>query len=212
MAATGLDLFQRGGPVMWAILLCSVAALTIVIERLLAFTRMEAEMRQQMNGVRAALQSGQRNRALSLSETPTPLTGLLRAALLHEGRPRRELRLTLDESVALDAAQFERYLPLLGTVAHLAPLLGLLGTVTGLVRCFQVIQERAVTVAPVNPADLAGGIWESLLTTVFGLLVAIPAFALYTYLVVRSDRLTHQMEAAAGELTDLLCGDPPNRR
>jgi len=82
-----------------------------------------------------------------------------------------------------------------------------LGTVTGLVHCFQVIQEKASTVNPVGPGDLAGGIWEALLTTVFGLTVAIPAYAIYNYLVYRINGLTHQLEVSASSFIDLLAGE-----
>jgi len=136
----------------------------------------------------------------------TPLARMIQSGLQRYGRPRTEIRETLEEVGALQTPQLEQHLPILGTIAHLSPLLGLLGTVAGLVRCFQVIQEKTTTAYPVNPGDLAGGIWESLLTTVFGLLVAIPAYALYNYLAVRVNQLVNQMEASAVKLVDLLSG------
>ena len=92
----------------------------------------------------------------------------------------------------------------LSDIAVIAPLLGLLGTVTGMVAAFQVIQSKSSSVAPVNPGDLAGGIWEALLTTVFGLCVAIPTFVAYNYLVSRVDGFVLDMERSATDLVNLL--------
>jgi biopolymer transport protein ExbB len=89
-----------------------------------------------------------------------------------------------------------------------APLLGLLGTVTGLVRCFQVIQEKATTVNPISPGDLAGGIWEALLTTVFGLVVAIPAYAAYNILAHRINGFVSRLQGRTAELVNLLTPAP----
>ena len=98
----------------------------------------------------------------------------------------------------------EKNLPALATIAHISPLLGLLGTVTGMVRCFQAIQAKAVSLHPVSPGDLAGGIWEALLTTVAGLIVAIPTFVAYNYLVNRVNHFILEIEKAATELVNFL--------
>ncbi|MBU1148008.1 MAG: MotA/TolQ/ExbB proton channel family protein, partial [Candidatus Omnitrophica bacterium] len=90
------------------------------------------------------------------------------------------------------------------TIAHITPLLGLLGTVTGMVRAFQVIQEKSVSFNPVSPGDLAGGIWEALLTTVAGLIVAIPTVVAYNYMVTRVEEFILEMERSATEVTDML--------
>jgi biopolymer transport protein ExbB len=95
----------------------------------------------------------------------------------------------------------ERYLGILATVATIAPLLGLLGTVTGLIRAFMVIQMKS---GLVNPSDLAGGIWEALITTVAGLAVAIPTYVAYNYYVNRVNSLITEMEKGASRLLQLL--------
>ncbi len=204
-----LELFQRGGLVMWPILFCSILALAIVIERLLALAKMELDAGRLMEGLLPAVRQRQLDKAERLCEAaPTPLSRMAKAGLKRAGRPREELREAMEETADLEAPALERHIPILGTIAHLTPLLGLLGTVVGLVRCFQVIQEKATSVTPVNPGNLAGGIWEALLTTVFGLMVAIPAYAMYNYLVYRINQFNRQMEAGATELADLLM--PPN--
>ena len=98
----------------------------------------------------------------------------------------------------------EKHLPILATIAHIAPLLGLLGTVSGMIKAFQVIQSKAATMIPVNPGDLAAGIWESLLATLAGLLVAIPTYVAYNYLVNQVDSLAYDMERSATDLVNLL--------
>ncbi len=210
MPTSLFDLFQKGGLVMWPILLCSIAALTIAIERMLTLSRIESDSSNLLAGVTKRLEDRELAQAERLcDQTPTtPLARMVKSGIQKYGRPRNEIRETLEETGASGVPLLEQHLPILGTIAHMTPLLGLLGTVLGLVRCFQVIQEKATTTYPVNPGDLAGGIWEALLTTVFGLFVAIPAYAMYNYLVYRVNHLVVQMETSAIQLVDLLSGQP----
>lgn len=205
MASSLLELFQRGGPVMWPILVCSITALAITVERLLVLARAEEETFHLADQVLRAVRLGQLVQAESLAEqSRSPLARMVRTALRRSGLPRSELLRCMEEAASLELPVLEKHLPVLGTIAHLAPLLGLLGTVTGLVRCFQVIQEKTSSIRPVNPGDLAGGIWEALLTTVFGLGVAIPSYAAAQYLNHRLNQFTHSMEAVSLELADAL--------
>lgn len=210
MPTSLFDLFQKGGLVMWPILLCSIVALTIVIERMLTLSRIESDSSNLLARVTKRLEDRELAQAERLcDQTPTtPLARMVKSGIQKYGRPRNEIRETLEETGASGVPLLEQHLPILGTIAHMTPLLGLLGTVLGLVRCFQVIQEKATTTYPVNPGDLAGGIWEALLTTVFGLFVAIPAYAMYNYLVYRVNHLVVQMESSAIQLVDLLSGQP----
>ncbi len=190
---------------MWPILLCSIAALSIAIERLIALTRLDADAAPFLTQVTRTIENRQPAHAQRLCDQHhSPVARIFKAGIRRYGRPREEIREAMEEQGIREAAELQRYVPMLGTIAHVAPLLGLLGTVTGLVRCFQTIQEKATSVNPVNPGDLAGGIWEALLTTVFGLLVAIPAYAMYNVLVYRADRLVRQWESTATELADSL--------
>lgn len=190
---------------MWPILVCSVIGLAIAIERILFLSRANAGAQQLLTQVSQALQNRELAKAKQLcDQSPGPLASTVKAGIPLYGRPRDEIRETMEEQAALELPSLERYIPLLGTVAHLSPLLGLLGTVTGLVRCFQSIQEKSIAVSVVNPGDLAGGIWEALLTTVFGLLVAIPAYGMYNYLTYRVNRLANTLEVSVIHLTRCL--------
>lgn len=204
------ELFQRGGLVMWPILLSSVVALAIVVERLLTLSRVEIDAARLLEQMKPDLRAGRLLKAKQLCEmNPSPMARMFQAALARYGRPPAEIRERLEEAGSREIPHLERYIPLLGTIAHVAPLMGLLGTVTGLIRCFQTIQEKATSVNPVNPGDLAGGIWEALLTTVFGLIVAIPAYTLYNYLAHRANGLIHELEAHSSELLDFLTEGEP---
>ncbi len=209
MTTSLFELFQRGGPMMWPILVCSIVGLAIAIERWVVLSRLESDPSPFLSEIGRALEKGQLTAALQRCEQhPSPLGRMAKAGLRHYGRPRAQVREAIEEAGGREIPQMQRYIPMLGTIAHIAPLLGLLGTVTGLVRCFQVIQEKTTTIHPVNPGDLAGGIWEALLTTVFGLLVAIPAYAMYNYLVHRINDLVNRLETSASELVDLLSNEP----
>src|SRR3990167_7257895 len=117
------------------------------------------------------------------NKTQGPIANILKAGILKHDRPRQEIREAIEDASIHAVPRLEKNLPVLATVAHVSPLLGLLGTVTGMVAAFQVIESKATALNPVNPGDLAGGIWEALLTTVFGLCVAIPTYVAYNYLL-----------------------------
>jgi len=190
---------------MWPILICSVLAFAIVMERILTLSRLEIESSQFLREVTQAIRTGPGTAAQRLcDQSDTALAQMVKAGIRNYGRSHSEIREAMEEVGSREAQALERYVPILGTIAQIAPLLGLLGTVTGLIRCFQVIQEKATSIHPVNPGDLAGGIWEALLTTVFGLLVAIPAYAMYNYLVHRINGSVKRLESSAAECADLL--------
>jgi biopolymer transport protein ExbB len=143
--------------------------------------------------------------ALDLCDrTGGPIAAILKAGILKHDRPRNEIREAIEDASIHEVPRLERNLPVLATLAHVAPLLGLLGTVTGLVKAFQVIENKATVLNPINPGDLAGGIWEALLTTVFGLCVAIPTYVAYNYLVSRVDGFVLDMERSATDLMNIL--------
>ncbi|MCG3176328.1 MAG: hypothetical protein MOGMAGMI_01277 [Candidatus Omnitrophica bacterium] len=199
------ELMQKGGPIMWPILLCSVFAFAIVIERLVSLRREQIDTRAFMEQISRSLKRNKVMEALELCDrTNGPIAKILKAGILKHDRPRQEVREAIEDAAVHEVPRLERNLPVLATIAHVSPLLGLLGTVTGMVEAFQVIQAKASSVNPVNPGDLAGGIWEALLTTVFGLCVAIPTFVTYNYLVSRVDGFVLDMERSATDLLNIL--------
>ncbi len=199
------EFMQKGGPIMWPILLCSVIAFAVVIERLIQLRREQIDTKAFMEQISKSIKRNRIMEALELCDrTQGPIANILKAGILKHDRPRQEVREAIEDAGIHEVPRLEKNIPVLATVAHIAPLLGLLGTVTGMVAAFQVIQVKASAVNPVNPGDLAGGIWEALMTTVFGLCVAIPTYVAYNYLVSRVDGFVLDMERSATDLLNIL--------
>lgn len=199
------QLFLKGGPVMWPILLCSIFALAIIIERFLFLHRIKIDTREFLNKLLEKLKRHQVKEAIQICDgLNSPVAGVLKAGILKFDRPREQIKEAIEEASLYEIPLLEKNLSMLATIAHISPLLGLLGTVTGMVRCFYTIQMKASSFNPVSAADLAGGIWEALLTTVFGLLVAIPTFVAYNYLANRVNNIILEMEKASTELVNFL--------
>jgi len=138
-------------------------------------------------------------------KNPSPVAKILKAGLLKYGCSREEIKEAIEDVSELEIPNLERRFTALATIAHISTLLGLLGTVTGMCGSFHTIEQRANAMNPVTPGDIAGGIWESLLTTVAGLVVAIPAFVAYNYLVSQVNNFVLEMEKAGTEIVNLLC-------
>ena len=199
------EFMQKGGPIMWPILLCSVIAFALVIERLIRLRQEQIDTKSFMEQISKSLKRNKIMEALDFCDrTGGPIANILKAGILKHDRPRNEVREAIEDASIHEVPRLERNLPVLATLAHVSPLLGLLGTVTGLVKAFQVIESKASVLNPINPGDLAGGIWEALLTTVFGLCVAIPTYVAYNYLVSRVDGFVLDMERSATDLMNIL--------
>jgi len=199
------DLIHKGGPVMVPILVCSMYAVAIILERLVYLYSVQVNRGRLMQEMAQAVQRQRMLEAIELCDkTPGPMGGILKAGLLKHDKSRAEIREAIADRALHELPAVERYLGFLAAIAQIAPLLGLLGTVTGMVRCFQVVQLKSTTLAPVSPGDLAGGIWEALITTVAGLVVAIPTYFAYHYLSNQANHRILEMEQSATELVNLL--------
>ncbi|MFC1549094.1 MotA/TolQ/ExbB proton channel family protein [Candidatus Omnitrophota bacterium] len=135
---------------------------------------------------------------------PGPIAQILKAGIIKHDRPRSEIKEAIEDAGLHEVPRLEKNLSALATIAHIAPLLGLLGTVTGMVRSFQVIEQKATALMSVNPGDLAGGIWEALVTTVAGLAVAIPTYVAYNFLVSKVNGFVLEMEKSATDVVNIL--------
>ena len=199
------QVFLAGGPVMWPILFCSIFALAIILEKVFYLHKIKIDTQDFLSRVLDNIKRHQIKEALqSCDDTKNPISNILKAGILKYDRPRDQIKETIEDASLYEVPKLERNLTALATIAHISPLLGLLGTVTGMVRCFQTIQAKSTSFTPVSPGDLAGGIWEALLTTVYGLIVAIPTFVAYNYLVSRVDNFILEMEKASTELVNFL--------
>lgn len=190
---------------MYLIILSSILAFAVVIERIYNLNRAKIDADKFMEDITNVLKRNKIIEAIEMTNrTPGPIAHIIKAGILKHDRSKPEIKEAVDEAAELEIPRLEKHLPVLATIAHIAPLLGLLGTVTGMIRSFQVIQQKAAAMIPVNPGDLAGGIWESLLATIAGLSVAIPTYVAYNYLVSQVGGLIYDMERSATDLVNLL--------
>lgn len=197
--------FLAGGALMWPILLCSVFALAIAYERLWYLRRIRIDLQDILGRILERIKRNDIKEALSICDkSDTPLTRVLKAGILKYDRSRTQIKEAMEDSSLYELPQLEKNLPLLATIAHVCPLLGFLGTIAGLIKCFQVVQAKAAALLAVTAADLGAGIWEALIAAAAGLLVAIPAFIAYNYLVTRVNNYISQMEKASTELVNFL--------
>src|SRR5438093_13387628 len=165
-------LLANGGPVLYLILFSSAVAVAVFIERLLHCHRAQINFTEFLNGVRTVLKRDNVVEALSICDaTPGPVARLVRTAILNRDRGREGIRDSLEEAGLLEVPRLEDKLNLLATIAQIAPLMGLLGTVMGFLKIFLRLQQSGPFA---TPTDLAGGIWESLISMAAGLAIAIP--------------------------------------
>ena len=199
------QVFLAGGPVMWPILLCSIFALAIILEKFWHLNKIRIDTQKFLSDILDKIKRHEIKEALQICDkTNSPISHILKAGILKYDRTREQIKEAIEDASLYEVPKLEKNLSTLATIAHISPLLGLLGTVTGMVRCFQTIQAKATSFHPVSPGDLAGGIWEALLTTVAGLIVAIPTFVAYNYLVSRVNNFILEMEKASTELVNFL--------
>jgi len=199
------DIFVEGGPIMIPILICSIFALAIVISKLIYFSRISTNPRILKQSVFQHIRNNDlKNAIVVCDDSVSPVARILKEGILKFGHSREEMKEAMEDASLFEIPLLEKRFTALATIAHITPLLGLLGTVTGMTASFHTIQARAAGLNPVTPGDLAGGIGEALLTTVAGLVVAIPTYVAYNYLVSRVNGFIRDMEHAATELISLL--------
>jgi len=200
------SLIKSGGPIMAPIILCSVFALGIIIEKLLYFAFIKTNVHRLKKKVFDFIKNNRVKESIELcNANHSPIAKILKAGILKFGASREEIKESMEDVSLFEIPKLESRLSALATIAHISPLLGLLGTVTGMTASFHTIQVRAASLNPITPGDLAGGIGEALLTTVAGLMVAIPTFVAYNYFVHRTNHFVLEMERGATELVNFIC-------
>lgn len=204
---TLLDTLLLGGWIMYPIFLLSIIAIYLFVERLITIRKAKTDPVAITRRVREYIQAGDVRAAMGFCESQDkPITRILRHGLERLGRPISEIQDAVQAQGKHEAFELEKRTELLASIAGIAPMLGFLGTVTGMIRAFQEIQNLQ---GNVNPSVLAGGIWEALLTTAAGLVVGILAFFFYNFLLTRIKRLINDMERSATDFIDLLQAPAP---
>src|SRR3954453_16380489 len=180
-------LLKNGGPVFLLILAASGVAVSVFIERFLHCHRAQINSLEFLNGVRTVLKRDNVVEALSICDaTPGPVARLVKTAILNRDHGRERVREALEEAGLAEVPRLEEKLNLLATIAQLAPLLGLLGTMLGFIQTFWLMQQKGLN-SPLT--TLFDGIWPALICAAAGLAVAIPAHAAYNYLVSRVNKI-----------------------
>jgi biopolymer transport protein ExbB len=196
------DFFYEGGPMLWVLLLASAVGISVFIERVLHCHRAQINSAEFLNGVRTVLKRDNVVEALSICDaTPGPVARLVKTAILNRDYGRDRVRESLEEAGLAEVPRLEEKLSLLATIAQIAPLLGLLGTVLGFIKIFGEVNVAGLNA---NAQMLSKGVWEALICTAAGLAVAIPTHAAYNYLVNRVNDIVLDMEKAASEIVNIV--------
>lgn len=196
------DMLSKGGPVLWLLLLVSAVGVAVFIERFLHCHRAQINSTEFLNGVRTVLKRNNVIEALSICDaTPGPVARLVKTAILNRDQGRERVREALEEAGLTEVPRLEEKLDLLATIAQLAPLLGLLGTMLGFFQTFRGMEESGLNA---HIGQLSKGVCEALVCAAAGLAVAIPAHAGYNYLVSRVNSIVLEMERAATEIVQIV--------
>ncbi len=199
---SGLSIFMKGGWIMPFILIASIIEVAIIIERLIVIKRAQQNVPVFLVKIRGLLKSGDIEGAIDYCrQQRTPVATIIKKGLKKYKFGRERIKEVVENAGRQEVSKLEKGLSVLATISGVAPLLGFLGTVTGMISAFMKIEDLQ---GAANPSDLAGGIWEALLTTAFGLAVGIVAYAFYNYLVSKVQKLVLDMEVISNDVLDIL--------
>ena len=196
------SIFLKGGILMWPILLCSIIGLAVVIDRYIVIRKARINVPAFMVRIRGFIKKKDISGAVShCMEEKSPIANVVRKGLKKYRLGHERVKESIENAGSQEVSKLEKGLPILATISGIAPLLGFLGTVTGMISTFMRIEDLQ---GSANPSDLAGGIWEALITTAFGLIVGIPALALYNYFVSAVKKLVGEIEMVANDVVDVV--------
>ncbi|MBI2518284.1 MAG: MotA/TolQ/ExbB proton channel family protein [Opitutae bacterium] len=208
MSVFSYSVFAQGGPVMWLLMFIGLVALVIFIERALFLHRGQIRSTEFLNGITNLLQKRRLMEALTLcEETPGPVAAVVKAGLRHATDDEQAMRFAIQEAALVELPVLERRISSLAAIAQIAPLLGLLGTLLGMIKTFWLFNQGG---SYATPGVLSGGMWEALLTAAAGLVIAIPAHLGRHFLNGRVRALVHDMEWVGNELMRYLLRDYRN--
>jgi biopolymer transport protein ExbB len=200
-----LEIFLKGGIIMWLILLSSIIGLAVVIDRFIVLRKAKINIPAFLVRIRGFIKKKDISGAIShCMEEKSPVANVVRKGLKKYKFGHDRVKEAIENAGNQEISKLEKGLTVLATVAGIAPLLGFLGTVTGMIEAFMTIQDLA---GAANPSDLAGGIWEALITTAFGLIVGIPALAFYNYFLSAIKRLVGDIEVVANDVVEVIQED-----
>ena len=196
-----LSFIIKGGVFMYPIIVCSILSLAIFFEKIWGLRRKKNIPPSFLNEIEQLMKKKNVSEALELCDSNrSPISRIFSAGIKNYGKRREVIKERIEEVGRREASILERYLEALATIASISTLLGLLGTIAGMIKIFSVISSQSV----VNPGTLAGGISEALYTTAAGLTVAIPTLVFYRYLSSKSNFLVIEMEECSAQMVELI--------
>jgi biopolymer transport protein ExbB len=196
------NIFIKGGMIMWPILLCSVIGVAIIIDRYIVLRKARINVPAFMVRIRGFIKKNDISGAISYCmEEKSPIANIIKKGLKKYRYGHERVKESIENAGKQEIGKLEKGLLILASVSGIAPLLGFLGTVTGMISAFMTIQDLQ---GAASPSDLAGGIWEALVTTAFGLMVGIPALAFYNYFLSKIKKLVEDMETVANDVVDII--------
>jgi biopolymer transport protein ExbB len=194
------EYFRQGGIFMYPLLFFSVLAATVAIERFIVFSKAKINVNEFLTKIRKALLVNRNvKEAIKVCEqNKSPVASVMKAGLLRYGHSREDIEKTIENAALYELDRLEKRLGVLATTANVAPMLGFLGTVAGMIKSFSTLAEQGLT----NPAAVAVGISEALITTATGLIIAIPAQLVFNWYTTKITRFVRDIETASNMLVE----------
>lgn len=200
------ELLSEGGLIAWIIFGAGVFAALLFIERLLYLHRARIKSEDFVTGICNNLGRGNVDEALAIcDDTPGPVAVIARAAILNRQSDKESIRIAMENAGRTEVSRMERRLVIFVTIAQVAPIFGLLGTVVGMIRSLQVMRAAAPLV---QSADVMGGLMQALVTTAVGLAVAAPCYVAFNFLTGKVEKIVLDMERSASDMSAFLAGIP----
>jgi biopolymer transport protein ExbB len=197
-----IEMFLKGGIIMWPILLCFVICLAIIIDKYIMIRRAKMNIPTFMVKIRGLLKKKDVDGAMQIClETKTPLTNIIRKGLRKYKFGHERVKEVIEEAGKKEISKLENGLSVLGTISGIAPMLGFLGTVIGMTSSFITLQELQ---GVATPMDLAEGIWQALISTIFGLIVGIIALIFYNHFISLIKKIVAQLEIVSTDIVDVI--------
>ncbi|HWA09260.1 MAG TPA: MotA/TolQ/ExbB proton channel family protein [Opitutaceae bacterium] len=202
MSAFDLNLFTKGGPMMWVLLLMGIILVVLTIERVLFLHRGQIRSTAFIGGIKNILAKRRIVEALTVcEETPGPVAAVVKAALLHADDEAEAMRFYVQEAAVVELPVLERRLGSIAAIAQVAPLVGLLGTILGMIATFLAFEKGGDYA---TPSALSHGMWQALLSTAASLLLAIPAHLAHHFLAGRVRAIVRDVEWSGNEIMKYL--------
>jgi len=194
------EYMEKGGPVMWPILILSIIGFAVMIERAWVLRKARINVNEFLAKIRKALMVNRSLRdAVKICEQyQGPVASVMKAGLLKHGQPKEDVEKTIENAAMYETTRLERGLAVLATAANIEPMLGFLGTVTGMINSFDALAKSGLS----NPGLVAAGISEALITTAAGLIIAIPMQLAYNYYTSRINKFVRDVETSANMLLE----------